>query len=390
MKPMGRKEELMSFFDEDGIDLETYYRERAIKALELKSPTQDGRGTELVTVDEMAKAALTTADVGAINAVYDLAVITNYATKNNITGAIPKKGWSRQGWRAVKTASKTSGLGVAEGGALGTAVEPVYYEIGPTPKEFEVVTDYTTRLRVLQKIADGVAVDQNRRTVESDFWRAMENDINKNFNTLAGANAESIHRITASDAERVAESYTDGDEDLYGVDRSTETWFNSNPLYAASGTDRDLQVALLNDMWEAVMPYWTSLANKFYATGPDSLMRISELEAAKVRYSMEAFKITLGDGVQVGPGIQMTGGKMATWDGFPFVVSDAVDKTDDTISPVYLMDNDYLAFQFGQPIGYQESDDMFAVGHLIRGVWYGIGELIDMFPKTCARLRDLK
>ncbi len=387
---MGRKDELMSFFEEDGIDLETYYRVKAVKALELKSPTLDGRGTELVTVDEMAKAALGTGDTGAINAVYDFAVIINYATKNNITGAIPKKGWSRQGWRAVKTASKTSGLGVAEGGALGTAVKPTYMEIAPPPKELELVSDYNTRLQVLAKIADGVAVDQNRKTVESDFWRSLENDINKNYDTLAGNNMESINRITASDGETTQESYTAADEDLYGVDRSVETWFNSNPLYATGGTDRDLQVALLNDMWEAVIPYWTSMANKFYATGPDTLMRISELEAAKVRYSMEAFKITLGDGVQVGPGIQMTGGKMATWDGFPFVVSDAVDKTGDTISPVYLMDNDYLAFQFGLPIGYTESSDMFQVGHLIRGVWYGIGELVDTFPKTCARLRDLK
>ena len=380
----------MKFFDDSGQSIEDYLWGRVQAAnLEIVSPTQDGRNSELAMVEELAKAALTTADTGAINAVYDMAVFMAYATKKNTVGALRHVPWARQGFRIVKTASVASGIGIAEGGALGTAVEPTYLEIGPTPKEVEVVADYSTRLKVLAKLADGVAVDQNRRVVEKDFWRSLEADLNGNYNTLAGNNIESIHRVTGTTTETTQQSYTAGDEDMFSIDVSTETAYMGSYLGATGGTDRDLVVSLINDMEETVMPYWESQENKFFLTGLDTWMRWSEFESAKTRYSMEAYTITIGDGIKAGPGIQM-GGKIATWDGMPVVTTDAIDKTGDTISPIYLIDNETLAIYWGLPVSYQESDNPFQVGHLVRGLWYGIGELVPTSRKTHCRLRDLK
>jgi hypothetical protein len=384
-----RVERLMTFFDDGGMSLDEFYHSRAVKAVQMVSPTLDGKNTELTPIDELAKAALDSSVAGAINAVYDLAVITQYAMGINAVGATPKKPWRRQGFRAWKTASKTSGLGVAESQALGTALSPTPYEVAPTAKELELVGAFSSRLKLLSEIADGVAADDMRRAMEADFWRSLENDININYDTLPGNNMSGLNLLTASDGETTAESYTAGDEDYLGVDRSVETWFNGNPLYAASGTDRDLSMALINDMREAAQPYWSSLEGKWWLTGFDTWTRISELEGAKIRLSFESYKVTLGDGIQVGPGIQ-AGGKIATFDGFPMVVSDAVSKVGDTISPVMLLDNVYLGMYMGRPVQHVESDDVFAVGHLVKGVWYGIGELIDMKPKTTSRLRDLR
>ena len=113
------------------------------------------------------------------------------------------------------------------------------------------------------------------------------------------------------------------------------------------------------------------------------------MEAAKTRYSMENYSITIGDGIKAGPGIQM-GGKIATWDGHPVVTSDLVEATGDTISQIYLIDNDHVALYWGLPVGYQESDNPFQVGHLVRGLWYGIGELVPTSRKVHCRLRDLQ
>jgi len=379
----------MTFFDDSGMGVEDFYKERVRQALEIKSPTLDGRNAELQLVDELAKAALGTADAGAINAVYDMAVFMAYATRTDPLGALPKKAWPRQGFRIVKTASVASAIGIAEGGALGGGVKPAYLEIAPTPKEIEVVADYTQKLKILAKLADGVAVDQNRRVVEKDFWRALTADLLKNYNDLPVLNFESLGRVPATTTETTQQSYTTEDENMYGIDVSTETSFMGSYLGATGGTDRDLTLQLINDIRETVEPYWESMDNKWYLTGFDTWSRWSEIEDAKMRYAMEAYQMTVGDGVVVGPGIQM-GGKIATFDGFPIIRHDLVDKTGDTITPITMYDNDHLGIFWGLPVSYNESADMFAVGHNIRGVWYGIGELVVTNRKVHARLRDLK
>lgn len=375
----------MVLFDDGNMGVEDYYRERANAQLKMASPTNDGRNTQLLLMDEMAKAALSTSDTGAINAVYDLAVVLGYATKKNTVGALRKTPWKRQGYRFVTAAGKSSALGIASGGALGAGVKNTYIEVAPTPKEIEYVADYTTRLKVLAAMADGVAQDQDRRIHEKNFWRSLDADLLANYDTVAGNNFEGIMRwisVLGTD-----EGYTATDEDIYGIDRSVQTAYKSNVLRAAA--DRPLTVQLINSLRTTVEPYWENdLNDKWYLTGPDTWTRWSELEGAKMRFSNEAFTMTIGDGIKVGPGIQ-AGGKIATWDGMGVVTDDLIDKTGDTISPVYLMDNQNISLAFGLPPAYNESDDQFVVGHLTRGVWYGIGELYGLNPLAFARLRDL-
>ena len=360
------------------------------KQLRIKSPTLDGTNAQLQIIDQgemLMKAALTTGDAAAVNALYQLGVFVQYSIKPNAYGCHPKTPWKVQGYRAVKAASKSSAVGVAEGGALGTGVEPTYYEVAVDPKEFELVGDYSTRLQVLSEIADAVKVDQNRQTIEKDFFKSMDADLLKDFDTLAGNNIESIDRLTASAAEQAGCGATAGDDDIYGIDRGAEGWADANSEHA-SGTDRILSEALIDALRRDQEPYWETFPeNKVFITGFDTWTRWGQLEAAKQRYGTEMFTITIGDGVKTAEGAK-GGFKLATWDGVPIIRDDSVEK--DTISRIYLEDLEVTGIAFGRPIGYSESDNMFEVGHLVKGVWYGIGELYATAFKPNGKLRDLK
>lgn len=378
--------EKMDCFDDQYPDLESYYYER------LKLISQDLRGNDVMIVGDdvirgLAKAALTTADAGAVNEIYSLDVFLQYSTQPTGYGILPKSPWAVQGYRAVSVASKTSGLGIAEGAALGTAVEPTYVEVPPSPKEIELVSDYSQRLAVLSQIADAVSPDQNRVVVEKDFYKSLEADLLDDVTTLPVADFESLDRVTSSYSEVTAGLCDAGDSDIYGIDRdAAASWIDGNCDHA-SGTDRDLTIALIEALRTDQEPYWDTFPNgKVYLTGFDSWSRWSQLEGTKQRLGSETFTVSVGDGI-TSPGAK-AGFKIATWDGIPIIRSDGVAK--DTISRIYLFDLDYLGIAFGKPIQYIESDDPFAVGHLIKGAHYGIGELYCTMFKGQGKLRDLK
>ncbi len=361
--------------------------------LKMASPSMDGTNTQLVAVDMgemLQKANLATSSTGAINAMYDLGVFIQYKIQANAYGMLPAETWRRQGYRAVSTAASTSAVGITEGQALGTAVVPTFVEIAPTPKEIEVVTDYTQRLIVQEAISEGITLAQNREVVEKDFFRSLDADLLSDFDTLAGDDFESLDRVTASTSEQAGVGATAGDEDLYAVDRSANSWFDSNALHN-SGTDRTLTENLVSQLRQNQEPFWQDpVSGKGYLTGFDTWTRFSQIIGASQRLGLEDAVITL-NGVKTSPG-NRTGFKVATFEGVPFIRDDQV--AVDTISRVYLFDFDYLGISWGKPPTYLESDpdtaDVFAVGHLVRGVHYGIGELYATMPVSSGKLRDLQ
>lgn len=362
--------------------------------LKMASPSMDGTNTQLVAVDmgEMIqKANLGTGSGGAINAMYDLGVFIQYVIQANSYGMLPSETWRRQGYRAVSTASATAGMGIIEGGALATAVVPTFVEIAPTPKEFEIVTDYTQRLIVQEAISEGVTIAQNREVVEKDFYKSMNADLNVDGNTLAGDNIESLDRVTASSVTATNLSWTTGDEDLYAIDRSGNTWYDANSL-DASGVDRNITEGLWTTLRQNQEQFWQDpVAGKGYLTGHTTFNRFSQLIGASQRFDGAADAVITLNGVKTSPG-EKTGFKIATWEGVPIIRDDNVQV--DTIDRVYLLDMDYLGIAWGKPPTYLESDpdtsDVFATGHLVRGVHYGIGELFATFPASSGSLRDLQ
>jgi len=388
---MDRKK-LFTCWSDEYTSLDQYYMSK----LEPFSPNMDGTDTQLnlVTLQDMvSKAELTTADTGAWNHIYQYGVFTQYATRANTFGVLPKRPWEIDGYRAVTAASKSSGVGIAEAQSLGTAVEPTYAEVAPDPKEWELVSDFSNRLQFYSKAGDAISVDKNRQVIEKDFFRSLNADLVKDNDTLAGNNAESIDRICGSYAEITACGQTAGDLDIYGFDRDAAPSWADAYVNQNGTTDRDFSTTLLNSLRENCEPYWDDgLENKVFVTGYDTFTRLSEIESAKQRLGTETVTVTVGDGIKTSPGA--TGGlKIATWDGIPMIRDDLIQK--DTISRVYLLDTANLGIAMGMPIEYNEVDGKSGqgaaiVGHRTRGWWYGIGELYCTKFKSQGKLRELQ
>lgn len=368
-----------------------YYNGLFARSFKIRSPTMDGLSASLEAVDfqdALQKAALTTGDAGAVNATYTMGAFIYYATRRNLYGVLPKVPWDEMGFRAVTTASKTSGIGIADGQTLGTGVERTYVEVGPTVKEWELVSDYSTRLGIRADISDAVTLEQDRVGHEADFFRSFNADLFTDSNTLASNNAESIDRVVASYSEMTGSGYDADDMDIYSQDRDASTAFDAYVSHGST-TDRTLTTTLINNLFTNTYDYWEeqSVANKVYITGMDTLQRWGELESAKQRFVDNVpAQITVGDGIRTVPGAD-TGFLVSTYQGIPIVPD--TNTPQDTISRIYLLDLDNVNLMFGIPPAFYDSDDMFQVGHLTKGVWYGAGELYAKKFKPHGKLRDL-
>ena len=385
---MPNRYDLIDCWDDQYGSVEDYYLSKLAK-LDIVSPTFDGTSPQRAVLSVrvlLTKADLTSADTGAVNTIYSLGVFIQYLTQANALGALPKRPWRRQGYRAVKTAAKTSAVGIAEAAALGTAVEPVYFEVGPTPKEIELVSSYSARLAVLSQIADAVTVDQNRQVIERDFFRSLDKDLNGDATTVAGNNFESLDRVASKDGQQGIDA---GDEDLYGVDRSVETWFNAYVNDAA--TNRTLGIELIDSLRENLEPRWESFPDeKYFQTGFDTWGRMGRLIGSQQRFTIEDVSFTVGDGIRTSPGMR-TGFRIAAMDGIPVIRDDQTFQTASELSNLHLWDTsmDRLGIAWGRPVEYMEKDDPFVVGHVVKGMWYGIGEVFATYPRSSGKLRDI-
>lgn len=381
-----------SCWDSDFPTVESFYQ----KQIRAFSPNMDGTNTQLELVDPLntvMKAELTTADTGAWAHIYSLGIFRNYATSEQTFGVLPKKPWKVDGYRAVTAASITSGVGIAEAQSLGTAVEPTYVEVSPSPKEWEVVSDFSKRLQIYNTIADAISVDENREQIAADFFTSLNQDLVQDNDTLASNNIESIDRVCGSYAEITACGQTAGDLDIYSLDRdAAATWTDANVLQNGT-TDRDFSVSLLNQLRQNQEPYWgkTGLKEKVYVTGFDTWTRLSEIEAAKQRFGTETVNITVDGGISTMPG-QAGGLKVATWDTMPMIRDNLIKK--DTISRMYLLDTSNLGIAIGIPIEWNQVDGKgegaAIVGHRTRGWWYGAGELYCTNFPSQGKLRELQ
>jgi hypothetical protein len=397
--PPGQAFGKMDCFDTEYPDILTYYARR-IQRTQMFSPTRDGQGTMLIAgqaIPKLAKAALDTSTGAVSNPVYDLDTFIAYSVLPTPYGLIPKKPWKRQGWRTVKTASKTGDLGVDEADAatLPAGVVPTYFEVYARPKELALTTNYTNRLRVIAAIADAVPIDKNRQTVEKDFYRSLSNDLTDDVTNIAADDVETIQRHTANFA-MLTNHFDAGDEDLYAdraginptVDRSAEAWADANAIYAAA--DRNLTEDLIDALRKAQEFYWDRYPEgKAYLTGYDTWDDWSRLGNSKQRFTSVEGAISVGEGVKTSPGVK-GGFKFSAWDDIPIVRYDNIDKVGAAAkAPIHLVDLDYMTLAMGKPFGFQESENPFEVGLQTKGLWNGICENVAWLWKGHGSLHDL-
>jgi len=372
-------------------------RVRKMGSGRIYSPNMDGTNSELTfenptDVPQIMKAVLTSGDAGAFNGIFSMAATMSVTTTKNSIVAIGQVPWNvGVGFRTVSAASKTGGIGVADGAALGTGLESTWLEPLPILKEVELVNDYSQELALYNKIADVVTLDQDHMVHEKEFWDSLDQDMHVDGDTLAVNNFESIDRICASSVVATNQSWTVADEDLYGIDRSVSTAFDANGL-ENSAVNRTLTLALIDQLEQNQQEYWETMdpADRVYITKPDTFTRWSQLEAAKLRFTSDAsFVVTLGEGLTTAKG-QAGGMKLATFDMMPIVRDQNV--VADGIGRIYCVDKSVTKIQWAKPPTFVENNpdtDPHAAGHVYRGVWYGAGEIVCTKPKACGFLGDL-
>ena len=350
--------------------------------------------TQVDPTDQLQKAALTTADAGAYNIVYGAVLASSVAQKPGTYAAVPKNPHNKSGWRLKSAAIAASGIGVAQGAALGTGGEATFREVGgsaatagPTLKTVEKVADVSDWMMALTG-DDAVKLEEVLKDLELSFFKSLNADMHVDITTVASNNFESVDRWTG-ETNLVTEGLADAtDEDLHGIDRSANAWFDAWAL-SNSGTDRNVSVSLINQLYQNVMPYWpdTGFENGYYITGQSTHRRWSELEESKQRYAPATYSQDATMGIGAATGVA-AGLKLGSWDSMPIVVDDSVGV--DTIARIYLLHKQAAHVGWALPPTFRSTDDPLISGHVWRGVMWGMGEAICLSPFMVAQLRDLQ
>jgi hypothetical protein len=314
----------------------------------------------------------------------------------NAFGIIPKKPFQRRGWRMIKARSITGGGLASETAAIPDTDKPDLATASLTPKIIAHAFNAS-----MVSILEGKSLDDTlgdpMEFLRSYFALEHRKHINEklltDYGTLAGNEFESIDRVCASSAETTALGYTAGDEDIYGIDRSANSWADAYVSHN-SGTDRSLTLALINALIRNTRPYWSDPMgrNNVFLTGPDTFDDWNALLQAQQRFFGDAKIAPSVNGVQVvRPGVE-GGFSVATYHGIPIIVSDDVPQ--DTKSRIYLLDLGYLSIEVMTPTQYFETGvshgDPFSLNAFVdEGVFLTIGELKCTNFKAQGKIRDL-
>lgn len=344
---------------------------------------------------------------GVYNAIYGAQAFSQLNNEGNVFALLPKRPWNISGWRVITAdAGSTAGGGVTENGTIPDTIKPTFAEVSTKAKQVSHTFDVSYLQEGYVKKGDDAIGDME--FLRGYFATLHAKRINEmlcvDANTLAGDNFESIDRVTGSYAGLITNlSYTAGDEDIYGIDRSSNSWADA-VIDENSGTDRYVTDDLIRDNLATLEN--NGGRTNIILTGNDTKYRVFGLYENQVRYPGVLSKdvsVQIGiNGVNTDEGLGV-GMRVATVYGIPLFASQAVTK--DTISRIYLLDttdNDEtgvprLFMSLLYPTLYFESGmsannpDPFAINRFgTQGIYYTAGELICTFFKAQGSIRDLK
>jgi hypothetical protein len=359
-----------------------------------------------LTANFVAKSSgpISTSTSGVYNAVYGAQAWSQLNQEANTFGCLAKVPWGRSGFRVKKArANSLPTAGVTETGALPDPYVPDYAEISYKPKIAAMVFNNTEMQEYLVEEADDdnyASMAQLRLDMAVEHKEDINKQLNTEFGTLAGNMFESVDRVTASSVEQAACGEHAGDEDLYGVDRSANTYFNAQVSHN-SNVDRTLTDSVIRTMIETTIPQ-AGGNTQFGQTGHDTMAVVTGLYQSQVRYNPlgQAFISASVNGIQSKEGIG-AGVRVVTIYGIPMVISK--DTVKDTLSRMYFLDNSNpegfdtprLCLKVAKPTQYFEAGinqgTPFAINAFgNKGLYRTMGELHCPFPAAQGKIRDLK
>jgi len=349
-------------------------------------------GSELLKAD----APLLSTTAGTYQAIYGRKVWSQLNQEFNAFSILPKKPWDRSGWRVV-TAKPNAGTihgGIAENGTLPDTVKPTFQNVAAKPKTVAHSFDMSETAIFLNDKDDGLG--DIRSVLKEEMGKHHAEMINgmllTDVTTAAGNNIESLDRVTTGNSGMTSGTHYDaGDEDIYSIDRSANTWAFAEDSADSGSTNRTMSLDHFDELFRKI---WERGGNpKVMLTGYDTLMRLQQLLQSQQRFMEEKRVVPTYNGVKGVPGME-AGFIVATYNGVPIIPTK--DMPDDgAISRIYMLDTDYLYYSTAKPTQYFESGietgDPFAINRLGQeGLYRTMGEIWTTFFGGQGSIRDLK
>jgi hypothetical protein len=348
-------------------------------------------GSELLKAD----APMLSTTAGTYQAIYGRKVWSQLNQEFNAFSILPKRPWDRSGWRVITEKPNGGALhgGVAENGTLPDTVKPVFQHVAAKPKTIAHTFDMSETAIFLADKDDGLG--DIRAVMKEEMGKHHAEMVNKmlltDVTTAAGNNFESLDRVTAGNTNMVSGTHYDtGDEDIYSIDRSANTWSFAEDNADSSSNNRTLSLDHLDTLFQQI---WERGGNpKVILTGYDTLMRLQQLLQSQQRFMEEKRVTPTYNGVKGVPGME-AGFIVATYNGVPIIPTKDMPK--DGISRMYFLDTDYLYFSTAIPTQYYESGietgDPFAINRLGQeGLYRTMGEMWTTFFGAQGSVRDLQ
>lgn len=291
---------------------------------------------EVESLIEMAD--LTSGTSGILNKIFGgRTVWAQVNTANNAWGALPKSrrtSESPYGWRAKTAFADTGSGGVAEG-SIPTAVTSSYQEVAPSIKETAIKMRVSGLQQDLTRVDDAYGRIQDLRGEMADeHGKQFERAVTTIADTTAGNDVESLDRVTASSPNAATLYSAASDVDIFGIDRSANTWADAQQNENGT-TNRVATLDLLNTNFQSVQ---SAGGDPSYAlTGWDTWQEISKLTEDRGRHPMDIQSLDNGSLRDADlPDGKAISTFVGTYQGRPIVVSDQVPT--DGISRWYWLD----------------------------------------------------
>ncbi len=348
-----------------------------------------------------------TSTTGIFNAIYGSMAFLQLNMEANAFAILPKYPWQHSGFRAITAdAGSAAAGGTSEGGAVPDTIKPTYAEIDVPVKEVSHAFDVSFRQEGLVGKDDAFGtMEQLRPYFASLHAKRINEQLLADVDTVIDEAKpfESIDRVTATTAGATAGLYTAGDEDIYGIDRTSNSWADA-VLSHNSTVDRVLSLQLVEDTLATLEN--NGARTNVVLTKPDTKWRLISLAQTQVRYQGVVQTGQLAqigvNGVETEEGLGF-GVRVAMLYGIPLFSSQAVQA--DTIGRIYLLDTTVqegtniprLGISLLYPTMFFEAGmsaanpNPFIINRFsTEGVYYTAGEIVCTFFKAQGSIRDLK
>ncbi len=355
------------------------------------------RASDIAEEIDLSKsdAPVLTSTTGVKNVLFGATLYSQIVTESNAFALLPKRPWSKSGYRALTAAGLTTGGHITEDGGIPETKKPTFAEITVTPHTVARATNISEMERLLEQKDDTIKWADVVSYTADEFRNTLNRNILADADGAAtdGSIITPLDRLISSYSEVAETELTTNEGDVYGLDRdAAASWTDANVSHGGSSgteTDRTLTLSMIDDVIAECEPYWDGggRKNKAILTGYDTAKRIAQLERPKEVYTPDAYIEFTVNGIKVRG--KEAGVPVATFDGIPILRSNNVPK--DTISRVYILDLDHISLEMLKPITYVETSDPFIQDKFgTEGVFSWIGEIwCDRF-KAQGKIRGLK